>query len=139
MRWLGIIAIALCASACKRPAEPVSEPTRMETLRQMVAHGAALRNVPFHTVIEATTGHRVIPIDPQDPVAAAIVEALREAVVEASETLSAEASPLRRLRRINEASRYFEDEVLAQLNATGEFGCEIPPTANGASQRSGYP
>ena len=48
-------------------------------------------------------------------------------------------SPVKELRRINEASRFFEDGLLARLNAMEGFRCEVPPTRNGVHQRSGYP
>ena len=48
-------------------------------------------------------------------------------------------SPVRKLRRINEASKYFEDLILQQINATPGLQCGIPPTRAGTHQRSGYP
>ena len=53
--------------------------------------------------------------------------------------LPAPDSPVKSLRRINEASRWFEDALLERLDATEQFSAKIPITAAGTSQRSGYP
>lgn len=139
MRALGIMALILVASACKRCEVPPPSPGVEETLGQIAAQGAALREISFKKVIEATTGRRVMPIDPQDPIATALLRALGQAADDASATLSAESSPVRRLRRINEASRHFEDQILRLLDSRDDFSCEYPPTESGGSQRAGYP
>jgi hypothetical protein len=53
--------------------------------------------------------------------------------------LNAPDSPIQSIARINEVSSHFEDATRELLNATPGFGCEIPPTADGRLQRSGYP
>jgi hypothetical protein len=96
------------------------------------------RTFDFTTIAEACSGKRVLPLT-DDPahlrVSAAIEKALKETLME----LNKEDSPVRKLRRINEASRFFEDELLARLNATPGLRCEVPPTRTGVHQRSGYP
>jgi hypothetical protein len=54
-------------------------------------------------------------------------------------TLSLPDSPVRKMRRINEASKYFEDLLLEKLNQSPGLRCEIPPTKSDTIQRSGYP
>jgi len=46
---------------------------------------------------------------------------------------------VRALRRINEASRFFEDGLRERLNATPGLSCGVPRTRAGTAQRSGYP
>ena len=48
-------------------------------------------------------------------------------------------SPIKRLRRINEASASFEEVLLAIIDADPNFSCSIPRTSEGKEQRSGYP
>jgi hypothetical protein len=125
---------ATCANADTAP------PTDDHALiRMLLAEGLDKRTFPFATVIEAASGKKVLPFLPNDPahqrVQAAIDSALRKSIA----TLNLPDSPVRSLRRINEASRFFEDELLALLNATPGIRCEIPTIHNGEHQRSGYP
>lgn len=53
--------------------------------------------------------------------------------------LNAPDSPAKKLARINEASRLFEDEILRRINAVPGWTCRTPPTISGETQRSGYP
>jgi hypothetical protein len=53
--------------------------------------------------------------------------------------MNADDSPMRGLRRINEGSRFFEDGLLEGLEKSEGITCGIPPTREGAAQRSGYP
>jgi hypothetical protein len=130
-------------AGCKRPAEPSAAPAApvpdlLETIGQLAAQGERLKSVPFPTVVEGTTGRRVIAVA-VDEIAAQIVAAIGIAVGESCARLNRDDSPVRDLRRINEASRFFEDEILDRLNANDAFICELPPTAAGKAQRAGYP
>ncbi len=53
--------------------------------------------------------------------------------------MNSAASPLREVRRINEASSHFEDAMQAALDASPGFTCAPPKTAAGKLQRAGYP
>jgi len=53
--------------------------------------------------------------------------------------LNQDNSPIKKLRRVNEASRFFEDILMAELDRYEELSCGIPKTAEGREQRSGYP
>ena len=68
-----------------------------------------------------------------------MVAAIESALVETVRELNTADSPVRKLRRINEASRFFEKGLLARLNAMPGLACDIPPTRGGTHQRSGYP
>jgi len=110
-----------------------------QVLHDLSLHGEALKAVPFSTVVEATTAKKLLPVAIDDPIATEITAAISAAVEASILTLNQEDSPVRSLRRINEASRYFEDEILRQLNTNESFACELPPNAEGDLQRSGYP
>lgn len=97
------------------------------------------RRFPFADVAAATSGKRVIPLDPSDPVHHRILDAIEQAVTEAVNLHNRPDSPVRGLRRINEASRHFEDAILSHLNQHNGIACGIPANRRGEEQRSGYP
>lgn len=137
--------LLLALASCKRPggstASPVApqNPTLEQALSQIVANGEALQEIPFPALVQGTTGKDLLPITADDAIATQLVEAVGHAVRSTVEIMNGDDSPVRQLRRINEASRFFEDEILAQLNSGTEFYCEIPPRASGGNQRTGYP
>lgn len=91
---------------------------------------------PFSQVIEETTATRVLPLD---SVCEPVLDAIQEAATATMETLNRPTSSLIGLRRINEASRFFEESLLALLDAHVDLLCQIPTTQAGKTQRSGYP
>lgn len=96
------------------------------------------RTFSFATVAEACSAKKVIPLAAKEShtrVQAAIQSALGRAI----EKLNAPDSPVRSLRRINEASRFFEDALHESLNAEPDLSCDVPPNRRGEAQRSGYP
>src|SRR5690606_10560285 len=81
----------------------------------------------------------VLPLDREKPAHQRLLAALEKALAATLAEMNQPDSPVRNLRRINEASRFFEDSLLARLNAEEGLACEIPPTRSGSRQRSGYP
>lgn len=107
-------------------------------VRQLLSEKLSGREFSFATVAEACSGKKVIPLDDREShrrVKAALEAALAGAIAK----LSAEDSPVRSLRRINEASRFFEEALLESLNAEPDLSCDVPPNRRGEAQRSGYP
>ncbi|MBB5352819.1 hypothetical protein HNR46_003067 [Haloferula luteola] len=110
-----------------------------DLVRQLAAEHLGDRRFRFGVVMEAASGKKVLPLRPGNPVHDQVCDALRKALDHASEVLSQPDSPVRGLRRINEASRYFENLLLETLDAQPELSVGIPPTTEGRHQRSGYP
>ena len=108
-------------------------------IRQLLAEGLDQRTFPFATVITAASGKQVLPFDLQNPAHQRVHKALDSSLRSAIATLNLPDSPVRKLRRINEASRFFEDELLALLNKSTGIRCEFPKNHDGQAQRSGYP
>ena len=107
-------------------------------VRSLLGENLSERSFDFSTIAAACSGRRVIPLDQSEPhrrVTRAIDAALAGCVAE----LNRPESPVRKLRRINEASRFFEDGLMERLNATPGIECGLPPTRAGDLQRSGYP
>lgn len=96
------------------------------------------RTFDFSTVAQACSGKRVLPLT-DDAAHIRVGHAIERALAETMRELNAEDSPVRKLRRINEASRFFEDGLMKRLDAMPGLRCEIPPTLSGTLQRSGYP
>jgi hypothetical protein len=96
------------------------------------------RTFSFTTVAEACSGKRVLPLTQNvahKRVTAAIEKALKATLAE----LNPPDSPVHKLRRINEASKFFEDAIRKHLNQMPGLKCDTPPTRTGQHQRTGYP
>lgn len=111
----------------------------VEFIRRLMADNPSDRRFPFATVVLASSDKTVIPLDDSDPVHRRVTGALRAALDESRDELGRPGSPVRSLRRINEASRHFEDLLRAKLDAHDDLSCDIPHDRAGASRRSGYP
>lgn len=124
--------------AIARQADARAADADAKLVRQLLGENLADRDFSFATIAEACSGKTVIPLGDSEShrqVRDAIESALRGAL----QKLSAADSPVRSLRRINEASRYFEDALHESLNADPDLTCGIPPNRRGDAQRSGYP
>lgn len=107
-------------------------------VRTLLGENLSKRTFAFATVAEACSGKKVLPLT-GDPAHLRVTAAIRMALATTLSELNRPDSPLRQLRRINEASRFFEDGILARLDAMPGIRCELPPTRSGAHQRAGYP
>jgi hypothetical protein len=122
------------ASASSAPAVPPD----VRLVHSLLGEKLTQRTFSFATVVGATSGTSVLPLDDSPPhqrVIAALSAALDDTLAE----LSQADSPVRGLRRINEASRFFEEGLRRRLDAVPGMSCGIPLTRFGSAQRSGYP
>ena len=122
-----------------RIGEQQEERRDADLVRQLIGENLGERRFAFGTVMEAASGKRVVPLDPALAPHRRITEAVEAALDHARTVLSRPDSPVRGLRRINEASRFFEDILLENLDAQPDLTAGIPTTRDGHSQRSGYP
>lgn len=107
-------------------------------VRQLLGEKLGDREFSFAAVAEACSGKKVIPLADKDS-HARVRFAIESSLSRAIEKLNAPGSPVRSLRRINEASRFFEDALHESLNAEPDLSCDVPPNRRGETQRSGYP
>lgn len=121
--------------------QPIStDPTTTSSLiHSLLSENLGQRRFPFSEVAASTSGKRVIPLDRTDPAHQRVLTAIEQALSHAISTLNQADSPVRSLRRINEASRFFEDAILDHLDQQPGISCGIPPNRRGDDQRSGYP
>ena len=129
-------AIFWSGSAALIPAEETKN--RQAQIKALMETSDAMEDVPFREVVLAASGHTVLPVDPASALDQALLDHVSTACAELLKWMNAGESPLRGLRRINEASRLVENELF-RLLTRGDFTCSIPLTTTGKAQRSGYP
>lgn len=100
--------------------------------------GVSGNTYDFAMIAEGCSGRRVVPLDDRES-HRRVVAAIHQALGDCLRTLNRGDSPVRSLRRINEASRFFEEGLMERLNALPGIECSIPPTRSGVHQRAGYP
>lgn len=145
---LACILALLCTLplACSRADNTTSNQTASpsaeastELIQWLLSQEGDFKDLPFAQVLEAATGHVILPFDRENEVEKAIYQAVSDALNRALFEHNAPGSPTQNLRRINEASRYFEDSIQLTLDALPDFSCDFPLNASGKTQRSGYP
>ena len=107
-------------------------------VRALLAENLSTRSFSFATIAAACSGKRVLPLT-QDPAHTRVVAAIQAALTATLAELNQANSPVRQLRRINEASRFFEEGLLKHINSHPGLLCDFPPNRSGNHQRSGYP
>lgn len=107
-------------------------------IRALLAQDLPGRSFAFSDVVAAVAGKRVNPLG-TSAVHAAAASAIMTALDAACAESSFPAAPVQSARRINDASRFFEDSLREKLNAVPGFRCEIPLARTGKRQRAGYP
>lgn len=129
------------AERAKPPAPAVSIGIRNDDaalVKNLLGENLPDRTFDFSTVVKASSEREVIPLDSR-PGHQEVLAAIHSALEETLADLNHENSPVRSLRRINEASRFFEDGIMERINRVPGLHCDIPPTRDGGHQRSGYP
>jgi hypothetical protein len=130
-----------CVFLATRKAGALPEPPRNDDaalVRSLLDENLSKRTFAFATVAEACSGTKVLPLGDSEA-ERRVVSAIGNAVAETIAEMNREDAPVRKLRRINEASRFFEDGMRERLDAIPGLNCEVPPTRSGERQRSGYP
>jgi hypothetical protein len=134
--WVAATALASVAVAQKSPAPdgPVDQ-----LLPWLLDEEQQLRGVRFSEVIFGTTGKKVLPFNTNNAADQRVAKAISAACHETIKRLNAPDSAIQHIDRINEVSSHFEDMLRELLNNTPGLRCDFPLTAEGKTQRSGYP
>ena len=117
--------------------EAAERDTRL--IRQLIKEDLSKRRFHFSTVMQASSGHRVLRLDRGDPLHHELLERLDQELAKITSKLGEADSPARSERRINEVSRHFENALLESFKDDEDWNIGIPPTRDGRTQRSGYP
>lgn len=131
--------IASVVHADEPAANEAKKTSTRDLIQLLLAQDLGTRKFAFSDVVYAATGQKVLQLDTQNPVHQLILQSVRQAARETYIELSQPDSPVRKLRRINEASRHFELRILEKLNLHPDLKCSIPINNKGNEQRSGYP
>ena len=97
------------------------------------------RRFDFATIARANSGKDVIPLDRENDVHQLLLKHIESALAKTIREQNQDDAPVRQLRRINEASRFFEASLMEKLDAIDGLTCTPAPTVAGHFQRSGYP
>ena len=128
----------LTSYRAKEAAKPEAPKDDAALVKSLLGENLSARTFAFATVAEACSGKRVLPLT-ADPAHQRVTAAITRALTLTIAGLNRPDSPVRQLRRINEASKFFEDGIHRHLNEIPGIQCDTPPTRAGEHQRSGYP
>ena len=141
MTYLHHICIALICLHTAHGETPKN--TKKSSTQDLVNHllhqDLGTRKFNFSDVIQASSGKKVLPFETSHASHQTSIQTISQAAHDAITALNAPDSPVRKLRRINEASRYFEDHLRQSIQKNPSLTCTIPRNAQGNEQRSGYP
>ena len=127
-RLLPLLFLALATAGAEDKADAVKT-----LIPWLLDEKDTLREIRFADVIAATSGKKVIAIDPKDQEDRRVLAQLGTALDAVLATMNTPESPTRAVKRVNEMSAKFEDAILAQLKALPGFECAVPPTAHTSS------
>ena len=103
----------------------------------LLEDGRDMKEIPFSEVLTATTGKKIIPVDPAAD--KAWLGRLGKVLDQMLADLNDPSQGIHKAGRINEASRFIEDQLRLELNQQPGWKCMVPQKATGGEQRSGYP
>ena len=121
------------ASLVILPSAPAQ--TNANTLTSLAELTKPAKKIPFRTVIQATTGHRVLDLETNNPAHADLRLRILRAARIAGERAQREGLVA---ARPNEAGNYLEPFVRAALQESG-LEARIPHTTKDRAQAVGYP
>lgn len=141
---VGLFLVAgLFSASCDRspPVQVVieKEPSVDGLVETVMNGGGTFSDVSFSSLIESSTGNRVLPLNPDDPVDAEILMGIDNAMAAILREFNGEDSITHQESRINEVSAYFEEALLREIDRAPELECDYPRTEEGNLQRAGYP
>lgn len=111
--------------------------TEPEPLKEVAKQTGGVHS--FAKVIASTCEVNALPFDKTNPIHQDLHQVITNAAAEVSLAMSQTGAAVRKNRRINEASKHFEDALQARIEANEAYSCTIPKTRQGKAQRSGYP
>jgi hypothetical protein len=118
---------------------PTNESEAVPLIHWLLEDKRDLDGIPFSVVVQAASGRKLIPMNPGDKADQELLARISGALDRVIERMNAADHVIHRQARINEVSSFFEDALRDALNRSPGFQCDIPPTAEGKRQRSGYP
>ena len=136
MRLALLLFPAIFLSGSNIQADEATE--RSKRVKSLMQTSDAMEDIPFREIVQAASGHKIIRVDPASARDQALLDHITGACSELLKWMNAPDSPIRGLRRINEASHLVENELF-RLLTKGDYTCSVPLSTLGKAQRSGYP
>ncbi len=92
MRVIGLLVGVVLLAGCDRP-DPVQvviekEPSVDSLVSTVLNGGGTFKDVDFATLIETSTGNKILPLNPEEPVDAEIIDGIDRAIAEVVATLN---------------------------------------------------
>ncbi len=110
-----------------------------ELVQKLMQASETLHSIRFAEVIEAATGQRIFPIDPERDSDRRLLAAIASATHSVlSDVLNPDHS-VHAIGRINEVSNRLEDYLMRTIDAIPGIYCGPPLTRQGTVQSAGYP
>jgi hypothetical protein len=118
---LGLLAVAPLARAGE------SKPDSAVLIDWLLQDGRELKGIPFSEVLAATTGKKILPVPPDAP----WIKRLAAVLDRTLSAMNDPSHPIHRVGRINEASRFIEDQLMLDCNkeAAGPAASRAPQQA----------
>lgn len=135
--WLCAIIVTAVLSSYVSRRPTIAQPEPPHPLKEVAAQTGGVHS--FAKVIEATCEVNILPFDQTNAVHQNLRLFITATASEVSKAMSQPGAIIRENRRINEASKHFEDALQSRIQANPEYSCTIPKTREGKEQRSGYP
>jgi len=138
MKWRHLAPVLFAASLVVPVATGLAEGEKHDStilIEWLLQDGRELRGIPFSEVLASTTGKKILTVPPDATWLPRLGVVLDRTLAE----LNDPAHPIHSVGRINEASRFIEDQLMAECNKEPGWSCGIPRTSAGEEQRSGYP
>ncbi len=138
-----ILTFSFFTQCSKSPAPPPiiieTEPTVKALITTFLDGSGTYKDISFSEVIGASTGFRLIPMDPNNEVDSDILDEISRTLDATLKFFNATQSPTNSESQINQVVSFFEEKVRETINASPGFACDFSRTKDGNLQRSGYP
>lgn len=138
MRILFLVAV-LCLPFGLSMGQATSTDDAREFIGWLLQDDRDLKGIPFPEVVQAVSGKRVLPLDTNRVDDLELVARIGQGLNEVLRRMNAADNAIHKLKRINEVSSHFEEEIRRVFGKSPGFSCDYPKTAGGKVQRSGYP
>lgn len=138
------VACVLLQTHCDRRSETPAvvietEPTVSALISTFLEGAENSREIRFAEVIEASTGHLAIPLDPGDEMDARVCDEISSAMDASLEYFNGKESPTNGDSKISKVTFRFMVKICEMIDAAPGLSCARSRTKDGILPKSGYP
>ena len=124
--------------AAQTPATTDASPTNSSQVKSVITQmRVRMRSVPLDVVVEALTGHKVLPFNPDNPNHAEVLKRVKAAAASVAAKIKAEGGISS--KRVNEVGNTIEQYVRDALTAQGMPATVPTGEKSGKARATGYP